>query len=78
MCSVQTWPQCGRKSPDFGVHVSCRNRGQCSGQSTFCDGACGIGRDCEEGGVGPRACVAEQLHSGVLITSLAEGESFLP
>ena len=35
MCSVQTWPQCGRKSPDFGVHLSCRNRGQCSGQSTF-------------------------------------------
>lgn len=36
MCSVQTWPQCGRKSPDFGVQLYCRNRvGQCSGQSTF-------------------------------------------
>lgn len=24
MCSVQTWPQCGRKSPDFGVQEQSR------------------------------------------------------
>ena len=47
-------------------------------RALFCDGACGIGRDCEEGGVGPRACVAGQLHSGVLITSLAEGRIISP
>lgn len=44
----------------------------------FCDGACGIGRDCEEGGVSPRACVAGQLHSGVLIASLTEGRIISP
>lgn len=39
MCSVQTWPQCGRKSSDLGVHLYSRRleRGcmQCNGQSTF-------------------------------------------
>lgn len=38
----------------------------------------GIGRDCPQGGVGPRACVAGQLHPGVLIASLIEEEQFLP
>lgn len=47
-------------------------------RALFVKGAGGIGRDCVEGGVGPRACVSEQLHSGVLIASLAEGQIISP
>lgn len=47
-------------------------------RAPFEKGVHGIGRDCPEGGVGPRACVAGQFHPGVLIASLIEEEQFLP
>lgn len=47
-------------------------------RALFVKGTCGIGRDCVEGGVGPRTCVSGQLHSGVLIASLAEGQIISP